>query len=707
MFKKKRTPQGYPIPPKRERRVIWINSTPHLSKLTALEHKRILEMGRLDYPEFVSRLVDYLHPLLSDKQLTWLNEWASYARISASHLATKFHQSWASDVGSASHMVEKLLENVDEAYIRPELESTYVADTDKLWQLVESSTPGPLRAYEEHLFLKYAGDSSRRSAAGYTAQIKLNYLPGRPHWRSLDLPNRNRYDRALQLYSSIIGLEPSMDGNVEIEPLKGYLSRARTTTFGGYPYLRNMGDFVNDAPDDTTYADLYNRLALGYLLLAPRYKVAFNMEFIALERVQPGGVSVYPPGPKDVKANKQRFVQAQSAVISHAYKLIVDAVNNLMRRVRPTMSADKFGEGSVSMEMKRLASIAYGHEQLTPDDRSVEYNIVGTDYSNFDASQDVCISNDCHYMTWRRIMPAWMCYWIIDPYIWITYRDARIVTPKWGLVQTTGVKSGMCDTNQCDTQNCMLADIYELCYYSDTCRKLSDNTIRRLLQYTMDNGDDRFKLTYCSAEQIEQADAELGYIAQKSKQEVCPVGSAASQLNVTYLKTILFLDTNNVLVRTDAVAKLILGRMHPEHKLPFPMPYSLVVDFFMSAARSTESPNLWWLVEYMYSRLPVFRDLINGKESFESILDHMVAEQYELLKLRKGIKWMKRKGLDYDAVIEMVNVKHGYGDEGYRGRAGMLTKSGFAALPQVQAIMALAYARRSAGVLGTVFHKED
>ena len=710
----------YPIPPSRKRHVVWVNSTPHLSTAAAAEHNEILELYRCDYATFVTQLHSFLSALMStDLHRGYNDYWFELAARGPEQVYSEIRTIFMEAEGSVTYMLDRLEQDKSEAKVEPTLAPTMDADTHALYSWILRQPNTPLNKYEAKLFKKYAGDSSKRTGAQYIKQIQDNYLPDREAWVRAKVPNSKLYESALVYYKKLNNIQHSFDGSLDIENLRGYLARARSTTFGGYPYLRNMADFVSeDENDPTTYADLYNRLAIGWLYLSPRDKDTLYPAFIALERVQPGGVEDYDiektAEDQHYKANKQRFVQAQSAVISHAYKFLVDGVNLQMRKYRPTMSSDKFGEELVSSEMKRLASIGFGKCPPHSNDVLTNANIVGTDYTNFDASQDVCISNDAHYMNWRRIAPGWMSYYIIDPYVRGTYAISGILVPQFGLVKTTGVKSGMCDTNQCDTQDCAVADILELLWYNERMRSegtpgkcLTPDEIITYMGYTMDNGDDRFKLTPCNEDDIESADGELGFIAQKSKQEVLPVGSLCSEMGITYLKTILCL-VDDTLVRTDSVAKLILARMHPESVVQTEHECSLVVDFMMSASRSSESPNLYVLVDYMYARLPLFRDLVHGRVSFQYLIDHMVAEQMEQLRLRKGTKWMRRKGMNYAEVIEQLNTKYGYGEEGHRGTVGALNSNGtgLEQLPQVQAIMAIAYERLSKGVLGSTFTKE-
>lgn len=719
MTMKKRAQALYPIPKSRIKNVIWVNSTPHLSRVVADEHANILANGRVTYSEFCSRLHSLLSELLTtDLHRSYNDYWYQLAARGPEYIYHEISDIFLTSDGSITYMLDRLSKDKVDIVTEPTLAPTSGEDIQLLHDWVFSLPDSPLNNYEKKLFLKYSGDSSRRSGAGYIKQIRDNYLSSRPEWTSTVMPNMNMYEHALRIYKKINGIEASFDGSLDIINLKGYLSRARSTTFGGFPYLKNMADFVSaDESDPTTYADLYNRLAIGWLYLKPGDKDTLYPSFIALERVQPGGIVDYQPDvsldAQHYKDNKQRFVQAQSAVISHAYKFLVDGVNLQMRKYRPTMSSDKFGEELVTGEMKRLASIGFGKYPPHNEDILINYNVVGTDYSNFDASQDVCISNDAHYMNWRRIAPARMCYYIIDPYIRGTYALSNILVPKFGSVTTTGVKSGMCDTNQCDTQNCAVADALELIYFNEQCRVtgkyssiLSDEEIVTMMGYTMDNGDDRFKLTLCDAEQIEAADHQLGYIAQKSKQEVMPLGTKLKDFGVTYLKTILCA-VNDKFVRTDAITKLILARIHPESVVATDHECSLVVDFLMSASRSFESPYLYVYVDYMYARLPLFRDLIDGRIDFKYLIDHMVVEQLEALRLTRGEKWIRRKGMDYAASVERVNTKYGYGEEGHRGTVGAINVdgSGLEALPQVQAIMSIAYERKVKGVLGSTFER--
>lgn len=703
---------GYPIPPKRVPYLLWVDGTPHYSHKAADDHVEILNLGKKSYNEYIQLLHDFLSKILTNpRHLKASDEALARAQLSAYEQYAWYASTVTNNLGDVSFMLERLLKDQPEVKQEPIFADKFQDIVDGVMSQIATLDDGPLKSYEVKLSKKYMSNSSVRTASGYVKQIKEKYLPNRASWLSVKMPDLDLYERAYALNKTSLDINISYDGAVNIASIVGFLDRARKTTFGGYPYVRNMGDFVSeDEADNTTYADLYNDLAINYLYLTPDYKKRISLDFVALERVQPGGVEDYYDGASlddlKVKDNKQRFVQAQSAVISHAHKMIVDAWNYFMKSNNPTYASDKFGENAVTDSLKRIVRTAVGRDAITPEDTTLKYNIMGTDYDNFDATQDVGISNDSHYNNWRMLMPAWMTYYIIDPYVYITYASRRILVPKFGLIRTTGVGSGMGDTNQCDTNNCHFADVYELCWYSKHVTFMSDAEILTLMKQCMANGDDRAKRTPLGPDELEIADADLGFIANKTKQEVWYAGTPIKDMSVSYLKTIICLYRGD-LIRTDSIGKLILSRVHPEKVSRVDHDFSLVLDCFMSASRSTESPLLYLYVDFMYEYLPVFRDLIHGKISLSDLLNRSVIEKMNDLVLTKGKKWMRRKGMDYDMIIEMLNAKYGYGDEGYRGTVGSIStmndETGFANLPQVKAIMGLAYQRLATGDIGSSF----
>lgn len=708
--------RGYPIPRARQKHIIWVNGTPHLSRHAASEHSQALHL--YSYQQSISLLRDFLLELLDSKYADWVAMAYAYAEKGEKSAERYFRDlvSRQETSRSSEYMLDKLLEDA----LTPAREPAFAGKEEKIERQVfdwATSLPeGPLKNYELKLMHKYLGEANTRTGSGYMAQIR-SYLPSRAEFRSMPMPNIEAYERALSIHYNSFALPEHItpDGIMPMDTLKGYLSRARKTTFGGYPYLANMADFVSDV-GDVTYADWYNQLAIAYLFLSPEAKVYFAYDFIALERVQAGGVEGEIDTAEESliykkKPNKQRFVQAQSAVISHAMKFFVDGMTERMRRITPDFVADKFGEANVTQMLKTMVKRAFPKQRLHPDATAL-INIVGTDFTNYDAHQDISVSNDTAYQCWRLLSPSFMTEFLIDPYIKIVYREGRILVPKYGYVQTTGVRSGMVDTNQTDTLNCSHCDYYELIRYEQDHPESSfaqDAGLKRMCEEShAANGDDRAKLSPCNAEDLERYDWELGYIAQKQKQELLLAGQPLRSMNVTYLKTIICEDPLNPaeLVRTDSISKLILSKLSPERKRNY-MPYSLVVDFFMSASRSVDSPYLATYVDFMYVYLPVFRSLVDGQLTLDQIVARMVQEQMEELRLRKGKAWMARKGVNYDYVIEQMNIKYGYGDEGYRGNAEALVvdqnDGGLAALPAVQAILTLAYTRKAQGVLGSVF----
>lgn len=712
--------RGYPIPKRRLRKVIWVNDTPHLSQTAATIHRAGIGFS---YSDYLRTLVGFIRPCLTETYELETFDKAIQLALEKGDVATYELYSELvrrqEDPRSVEYMLDKLLEDKKEGFVKEQYrgkEEKILQDTAR-W--IESCPDDPLKAYELKLFHKYYGEASTRTGLGYIKQVK-QYLPERDAFANASLPNMRAYEQAEHiLIQQFLHLEEELTHDGQLpealrSSLVGFLQRARKTTFGGYPYLANMGDFpVHVELSDTsnpnysvTFFQWYNQLALVWLALSPAFKVRAAYDFIALERVQSGGAEFDGSEVVEKKANKQRFVQAQSAVISHACKFFVDACLSYLKYQRSNFVADKFGEPSVTVMMKRVVSVVTGKEEPGPD-QPLNVNLVGTDYSNYDASQDICISNDTSYTMWRLLFPACFTEYIIDPYIKCVYRKGRILTPGLGYVQTTGVKSGMVDTNQTDTINCAFADAYEIVRYAQEHTVNMTTTLPMLLEHSAANGDDRFGASLLGAADIERYDGELGFIAQKSKQEIAYKDSLVRDMSVTYLKTIVcYSQAVNRVIRTDAVSKLIMARIWPE-RVEDLTPASDLVSFFMSAARSTDSPNLKYLVDFLYIYSPEFKNLVEGELTFESLSAAFTAEQMKLILKQKGKYYITRKGIDAESIIEKMNTKFGYGDEGYRGTAGGLDTglpdSGIARLPQVAAIMDIARIRKEQGTLGSTY----
>lgn len=707
---------GYPIPPARQKSIIWVNNTPHLSAKGAVLHRECIALSPTDHHTIRQELYSFLAPLMTEQR--------ELALLEKLHLMSSDEEVWTyyqqlvrrqEEAREIEYMVDRLMIDRSEAKVEPELAGREQEIVSKTAAWIRSLPEDKLKEYEDKLFKKYLSDSSVRTGEGYIKQIG-NYLAKRKEFIDIPLPNMPTYERAYEKYIRTfhrLRLQATYDGQLEsevYESLRGYLRRARRTTYGGYPYLANMSDFVSDSGQEV-FADWYNDLALTFLFLSPADKLRATYDFIALERVQPGGAESYAVDDNGnitakLKDNKQRFVQAISAVYSHAYKFVIDARIARLRLVRPHFVADKFGEEAVTVAMHNCVKQSCGTEKPSPD-TVLRQTVAGTDYTNYDAHQDVSISNDTGYNIWRLLFPAWATEWLIDPYVKIIYRDARILTPRYGYIQTTGVKSGMPDTNLTDTDNCAFADIYEQLRASEE-RDVSDLDRHIALDTAMANGDDRFGLTFLTAAEYEKYDWELGYIAQLAKQEITYKGQTLDELSVTYLKTIIcYSKVAARVVRTDSVAKLILSRMWPERVSQLSAPASAVISMIMAASRSTESPNLPFLVDFMYEYMSYFRQLVDNEITLDQLVAKYVAEQMQLLQLQRGVKWLKRKGINSEEVIEQMNIRFGYGDEGYRGNVGALDPSahdaGIAALPQYRAIMSIAESRKVQGILGATY----
>lgn len=192
-----------------------------------------------------------------------------------------------------------------------------------------------------------------------------------------------------------------------------------------------------------------------------------------------------------------------------------------------------------------------------------------------------------------------------------------------------------------------------------------------LTSTNMVNGDDRIRATLLTAAQVELYDAELGYSAQKSKQEEIKYGELASRF-VTYLKTcVYYSEIEREWVRTDSVAKIIMSRYNDERPKDAIMPYSLVVDIIASSTRLVDHPDLTLLVEWMEEISPIAVEWLSERLSSANLMRGSAIEQLEQLRRQHGDKWLAKKmKLSHegrlDEIIKSMTDKMGFGQEGYR-----------------------------------------
>lgn len=199
---------------------------------------------------------------------------------------------------------------------------------------------------------------------------------------------------------------------------------------------------------------------------------------------------------------------------------------------------------------------------------------------------------------------------------------------------------------------------------------------RHMLNLRMINGDDRFRATLIPPSEIEKYDGELGLIAQKSKQEEStPTEKFNTNMAVTYLKTALVSPDGSSLLRSDSIAKLILGRYNRERVRLDPAPYSLVIETLMAGTRAVESPYLWWLVSWLYNVSDIAKAWFERKLSTDEVVAGSVIEQMLELKRTKGKMWLKKKNIDADYVINKLAEKYGLSPDGHRASSEYFTLS--------------------------------
>jgi hypothetical protein len=440
--------RGFVIPPGYRKSVKWVNDTPHLSAKAANLHRSLLPtIGK--NTNFSSSVYEWLSKArVKDVDKAW-----SLYNILGPRGTLGYLVELNSGAISAQKFLSKMVMKEKEIWkIDPTLsEASYLEATKLLYDALNNIEHTALKKFENKAFLKYAGDANRRNFEEYVRQVKENYLPERKAFASSKLPKMSTYDWALTVqYHRYAAENRSIDKLIE---QGDFLASARSDTFGGAPYYKNMADYVSDEIDDLqTYADLYDVLALLWLFLPPREKemISTYYTYSNLERVQTGGISSFSGREQSLEdfpalQNKQRFVQAESAIFPRAMKAVHDLLRDVWKK-HDILSADKTSEEEVTRRMKEVTLKAL----------DLGLNTQGADYSNFDASIEICTLNDAYFNLIRMHLPSWFVYWIIDPYFKVAFKT-KIFVPGIGLVLTTGIKSGMVITNQGD------------CYYADFC----------------------------------------------------------------------------------------------------------------------------------------------------------------------------------------------------------------------------------------------
>lgn len=445
---------GIPIPHLWQDSITWINLTPHLSSYAAKEHQSILSLATSNpYASVKEWLLSFDTYNEIVKEFEMLGPTAAFRQMTTISAAAQRRRDF---------MITHLEDNKEARERNPLLrdEKQFLSMVSKLDAWIKTLET-PLASFERKMLVKYLSDSSSRSLEGYVKQVETNYLTSRSGWRSKRLPRMDVYEGAISRLYSQMAVNMSPKDQLDRMKTINSIQAARSSTFGGAPYYINMGEFldVDDPNNDMTYADLYNRFAIFYLLLPPALKraIVYYYKYTALERVQHGGYEgdvaqfLLDAGDVKFKLNKQRFVQAESAVLSHALKIIHDVALANMRMLHPFMFADKLSDEYVAANIKFICRYATDHK-LT---------IQGADWSNYDADNELPLSNDMTFNVLRKWIPPDWVEWVLDPYVVAAY-TMKIFVPTKGLVITTGVKSGQVFTNLADTINAVGINNYEL-----------------------------------------------------------------------------------------------------------------------------------------------------------------------------------------------------------------------------------------------------
>lgn len=455
--------RGFIVPPKFRQTIKFVNGTPHLSQLGAKFHnENIIKLGDRD------DLSDQIYEWLKQANVKGCDQaYNLYKKMKPDDVVNVITNSTKASRLSYQYTSVMLKEPETEWKQDPTLSNTdYPKVVNKLIEATETIQIPGLKAFEYKSTLKYASDASRRNLDTYVKQVIDNYLPSRPAFANMDLPNMIAYDRSLQLQYDMFHSNLSEADKMQRLINQGdFISLARQDSSGGAPFFKNQGDFINlNDPDDfETWADRYSQLALLWLFLPVKYKreVSDYFVYMALERVQAGGLESYTGDEQQLsdfktKPNKQRFVQAESAIFPKAFKSIHDVMLSVWKSI-PFLSNDKYSEELTTDGMKQIALFA----------KANGYTIQGADYTNYDASIELSMLNDSYFNVIRQNMPKWINSYIVDPYYHVAFQTGVFVIGV-GYVRTTGIKSGMIITNQGDCYHANLCDIYEIVRYVQT-----------------------------------------------------------------------------------------------------------------------------------------------------------------------------------------------------------------------------------------------
>lgn len=447
--------RGYPIPPKLRSMVKWVNGLPHYSSYACNVHRNsILDLGK---NQDMSNLV---LKWLQDARVHGCEEvYSKYKSMGPEETFNYITYIAPEAVKSYRFLQKMVMEEESQWKQDPTLGDTdYPKVVSILKGIIDDIDNKGLREFEQKSLIKYASDASRRNFDNYVAQVIQNYVPNRKDFLNRINPNWEAYDTSLRVQYDMFKSD-KIDNYIKLVQQGDFIVKSRHDTFGGAPYYKNMGDFISNEDDGdlTTWADRYNELALLWLFLPVKFKMRVSdfFNYTALERVQTGGLSEYTGKENSLsdfksKDNKQRFVQAESAIFPKAFKAIHDVILDIWRNI-PLLGADKISEEATSDALKTIA------------ENGVRYSIdiQGADFTNFDASIDIAQLDDDYFNVIRLNMPRWVNSYIVDPYFAVAFRSS-VYVPGVGQFVSTGIKSGMIITNQGDCLHANLVDIYEL-----------------------------------------------------------------------------------------------------------------------------------------------------------------------------------------------------------------------------------------------------
>lgn len=437
-----------------------VNGTPHLSQLAADTHQRLLPNCR-DRAQTLKLARAEVENMLRN----YGNEFISAACDEYHKLGDKgaFHElikDVISRSGAKRWSANRLREDVETVKRDPTLPDNLLSVINKLAEYVNKIEHPGLKAFEQKALFKYSSDSMKRNFEEYVRVVRRDYLDARKTFLNAPLPNMYAYDLALKSYYAywMPLVDPAHpDGNSIRElAFTDVPKRTRDDSFGGDPYNTNQGNYLNDDLSDLRdYAVLYWRLAALWLLLDPEYKVklADYYTYTALERVQHGGVLPFTHlnslDELELKGNKQRFVQAESAIFPKALKPYHDILLGVWRAQYP-LGADKVSESEVERAMISMAK------------QSLHLGIPlqGKDWTSYDSTIQPDILNDNYYNVLRAAVGPLIAWFVIDPYYKVSM-TTPIFVPGVGLMRSTGIKSGQLITNQADCFNADFVDRYD------------------------------------------------------------------------------------------------------------------------------------------------------------------------------------------------------------------------------------------------------